>query len=141
MQITIMPRCKIVYSGSDAPLENGAGAGVDTDGGKADTDPGLPKTSMLGGLGLEGIVGNEDSDGEKTSPPGVGKRGSISGESVGEARGAFDNTVGAAEMVETCMFCIEAKANEQLNAIKAMNIDESSKQKEAIKNGENQYEV
>ncbi|KAF1878334.1 hypothetical protein Lal_00047001 [Lupinus albus] len=116
----------------DAPLETGAGAGVDTDGGKADTDPGLPKTSMLGGLGLEGMVGNEDSDGEKAAPPGVGKRGSISGDS---ARGASDNIAGAAEMVETCMFCIEAKANEQLHAIKAMNIDENSKQKEAIKEG------
>lgn len=59
-----MARCKIVHCGRDAPWEDGAKAGIATDGGKADTDPGLPKTSGLGGLGLEGIVGNEDSDGE-----------------------------------------------------------------------------
>lgn len=41
-------------------------------------------TSGLGGLGLEGIVGIEDSDGEKAEPPGVGNKGSISGDMVGE---------------------------------------------------------
>lgn len=60
--------------------------------------------SGLGGLGLEGIVGSEDSDGEKASFPGVGNSGSISGESVGDKRGEPGKVVGAAEMVETCMF-------------------------------------
>ncbi|OIW12703.1 hypothetical protein TanjilG_24636 [Lupinus angustifolius] len=120
-----MPRCRIVNTGKDAPLEAGAGAGIDTYGGKTAIDPLL--ASELGGLGLEGIVGNEDSDGEKATPLGVGNSGSISGDSVGPV-----------EMVETCMFCREAEENEQLHAIKDMNIAENSKQKEAIKGGENQ---
>lgn len=93
-------------------------------------------TSGLGGLGLEGIVGIEDSDGEKAARPGVGNKGSISGEMVGEKyRGAPGNVVGAAEMVETCMLCREAEANdEQLHAIKAMNIAKNG-QKEAINDG------
>ena len=45
-------------------MEDGAIAGIDSEGGKAKTDPGLLVTSGLGGLGLEGIVGIEDSDGE-----------------------------------------------------------------------------
>lgn len=51
---------------------------------------------------------------------------------VGEKyKGAPGKVVGAAEMVETCMFCLEAKANEQLHAIKAMSIAKND-QKEAI---------
>jgi len=57
--------------------------------------------SGFGGLGLEGIVGNEESDGEKATPPGEGNSGSISGDIAGEKRGASGNVVGAAEIVET----------------------------------------
>lgn len=88
-------------------------------------------TSGFGGLGLEGIVGNEESDGEKAAPPGDGKSGSISGDIAGEKRGDSGNVVGAAEIAETCMFFEEAKDNEQLHAIMAMNIAKND-QKEAI---------
>lgn len=89
-------------------------------------------TSGLGGLGLEGIVGIEESEGEKAAFPGVGNKGSISGDIAGEnCRGAPGRVVGAAEMVETCMFCREAKANEELHAIKAISITKND-QKEAI---------
>ena len=63
MKNTSKARCRIEYSGWDVAWEVGAKAGIDSDGGKANTDPGLPMTSGFGGLGLEGIVGNEDSDG------------------------------------------------------------------------------
>ncbi|CAI8603821.1 unnamed protein product [Vicia faba] len=88
--------------------------------------------SGFGGLGVEGMVGNEESDGEKAAPPGEGNSGSISGESVGEKRGVSGNIiVGAAEIAET--YIIFAEANEQLHVIvKAMmNIAEND-QKEAI---------
>ncbi|MED6220311.1 hypothetical protein PIB30_043669 [Stylosanthes scabra] len=90
-------------------MEVGAKAGIDSEGGKAMTDPpGLAMESGFGGLGLEGIVGNEDSEGVKAALPGVGNKGSISGESVGDTIGeeedsTLGNTVGAAEIVETCM--------------------------------------
>lgn len=96
--------------------------------------PGVPKTSGLGlgGLWLEGIVGSEEYDGEWETPPapGVGKSGSISGDWVGETRGAL---AGAAVMEVTCILCweLEAKANEQLHANMAINIAKND-QKEAI---------
>jgi len=94
--------------------------------------PGVPKTLGLGGLGLEGIVGSEEYDGEWETPPapGVGKSG-LSGDWVGETRGAL---AGAADMEVTCIvLCweIEAMANEQLHANKAINIAKND-QKEAI---------
>lgn len=68
------------------------------------TGPGADMASGFGGLGLEGIVGNEDSVGESSEPPGEGNRGvmSFSGELAGdgEAKGESGNNEGAAEIVE-----------------------------------------
>lgn len=77
------------------------------------TEPGTPMASGFGGLGLAGIVGMEESEGEKAALPGEGKSGSISGERVGEARGAAGNTVGAADMVEKRTLDGEAKEGAQ----------------------------
>lgn len=67
----------------------------------ARTGPGAPIASGFGGLGLEGIVGNEDSLGESSAPPGEGNRGLMSGDKAGgEAKGAPGSNAGAAEIVE-----------------------------------------
>lgn len=63
-----------------------------------------PKEGMssgLGGLGLEGMVGSEDSVGESSPLPGEGKRGVISGDEAGgeESGGAVGSNAGAAEIV------------------------------------------
>lgn len=127
MLIKITARCEIENIGRDAPWEEGDKAGdidSDSDGGEAEPGPWWDEISGFGGLGLEGIVGNEESDGEKAVRPGEGNSGSISGDSVGEKRGA-------SEIAETCMFF--AEANEQLHdtIIEAMNIAEND-EKEAI---------
>ncbi|KAK1428223.1 hypothetical protein QVD17_17052 [Tagetes erecta] len=65
-------------------------------------------SSGLGGLGLEGIVGRDDSLGESSLPLGVGNKGVMSGDKAGEGddNGGGDNdddgdgsNVGAAEIV------------------------------------------
>lgn len=108
-------------------------AGMDANGGKAKTEPGVVKTWGFGGLGLEGIIGKEESVGEEEATPlGVGNRGSISGDWVGEADKLED---GAAEMVlvETRLLFgdDEANNNEEVSAIKAKNISQNE-EKEAI---------
>lgn len=136
MQIKITARCKIENIGRDAPWEEGAKAGdidSDSDGGKVEPGPWWVEISGFGGLGLEGIVGNEESDGEKAARPGEGNNGSISGDSVGEKIGASGNIVGEAEIAETGMFF--AEANEQLHdIIKAMNIAENDQKLAMAKN-------
>lgn len=76
-------------------------SGNDPNGESANTGPGAPIASGFGGLGLEGIVGNEESLGESTEPPGEGNRGVMSGDNAGgEANGESGNNAGAAEIVE-----------------------------------------
>lgn len=72
----------------------------DPDGETAEFGPVPPISSGLGGLGLEGIVGNI-SLGEGTMPLGEGSRGLVSGakSGVGDS-GAAGSNAGAAEMVE-----------------------------------------
>lgn len=75
------------------------------DGGNATPGPGAMTPSGFGGLGLEGMVGREDSDGESGSFLGVGKRGVMSGDKVGDKAWSEDTgepgkTAGAAEIVE-----------------------------------------
>ncbi|KAK4441735.1 protein NETWORKED 3A [Sesamum alatum] len=74
------------------------------DGGNAIPGPGAATTSSgLGGLGLEGITGTDDSVGESSEPAGEGKRGVISGESAGggdEGEIGSGSNAGAAEIVE-----------------------------------------
>ncbi|XP_020991627.1 uncharacterized protein LOC110278063 [Arachis duranensis] len=124
-------------------MEEGARAGIDSEGGKAITDPpGLVMESGFGGLGLEGIVGNEDSEGVKAALPGVGNKGSISGESVGDTIGeeeeeeegesTLGNTVGAAEIVETCMVLCEANNVKLHDAINKAMKKIKNEQREAI---------
>jgi len=99
--------------------------------------------SGLGGLGLEGIVGSEEYDGEWETPPatGVGKSGSVSGDWVGETTGSLSGA--AAEMVETCILCWEleeeAKANEQLHANMAIISIAQIDQKGVISDGGKLY--
>lgn len=88
------------FRGSDEAAEE---ASKDPDGENAIPGPGAAASSGFGGLGLEGMVGSEDSDGESGSFPGVGKRGVMSGERAGgngNVRGPPGKTAGAAEMVE-----------------------------------------
>ncbi|KAL4384285.1 hypothetical protein GQ457_15G022220 [Hibiscus cannabinus] len=61
--------------------------------------------SGFGGLGLDGIVGTDESVGEGATPLGVGNKGSTSGGKLGEeASGALGKNAGAADIVEyrTC---------------------------------------
>ena len=75
--------------------------GRDPSGENARKGTGASIASGFGGLGLEGIVGKEDSLGESSEPPGEGKRGVMSGDKAGgEAKGASGNNAGAAESVE-----------------------------------------
>ncbi|KAJ0052821.1 hypothetical protein Pint_01064 [Pistacia integerrima] len=79
--------------------------GKDPNGDKANSGPGAIITSGFGGLGLEGIVGRDDSVGEGAIPLGVGNKGVMSGDKVGvEAMGigALGKNAGAADIVETC---------------------------------------
>ena len=88
------------FRGPDEVAEE---AGKDPDGGKVIPGPGATKASGFGGLGLEGMVGSEDSAGESGCFPGVGKRGVMSGDRAGDngaVKGPPGKTAGAAEMVE-----------------------------------------
>lgn len=118
--------------------------------GTRDAAMGLPAASPsgFGGLGLEGIMGREDSAGVAASPLGDGRRGKMSGDSAGDGvwgsgapgrvagaagiitgdeSGAGGRDAGAAEMVE--MWCSRWEADEE--AMSAINIPRSD-QKEAI---------
>lgn len=78
------------------------------------------ESSGFGGLGLEGMIGREDSMGEGVAfePAGVGNRGVMSGESAGgstragEEEGVWGNgsTAGEAEMAESFRCCWWAAA-------------------------------
>ncbi|KAM1169494.1 hypothetical protein ACFX19_031815 [Malus domestica] len=83
------------------------------------------------------MVGREDSDGERGTPPGDGNNGEISGERVGEEdrgaervgdrvgeedrgervgeedRGAPGRNAGAADMLENCVSGWDCKASEE----------------------------
>ncbi|KAK4418192.1 hypothetical protein Salat_2231900 [Sesamum alatum] len=95
-------------------------SGIDPDGANAIPGPGATIASGFGGLGLDGIRGIEDSLGERSEPPGEGKRGAISGDNAGggEDNGAIGsgNNAGAAEIVEAGKFM--HKAGDDENAIK-----------------------
>ncbi|CAL5427939.1 unnamed protein product [Camellia sinensis] len=76
----------------------GPGSGKDTDGNLSMVGSGASVWSGLGGLGLEGMVGIEDSEGEGAAAAGEGKSGVMSGDKVGENE--VGRNEGAAEMVE-----------------------------------------
>lgn len=60
-------------------------SGRTSDGENAVPGPGASSiASGFGGLGLEGIKGTDDSEGESSEPLGEGKRGLISGDNVGD---------------------------------------------------------
>ncbi|GFS35048.1 hypothetical protein Acr_00g0037510 [Actinidia rufa] len=71
------------------------GSGKDPDGEISMIGPGASDWSGFGGLGLEGIMGREDSDGE-------GQSGVMSGDKVGEGEniGGFGRSASAAEIVD-----------------------------------------
>ncbi|KAK9281848.1 hypothetical protein L1049_004754 [Liquidambar formosana] len=87
----------------------------------ANSGPGASISSGFGGLGLEGMVGTEDSVGESGLPPGVGNSGVMSGDKAGgEYRGGYGNNAGDAEIVDV------GKASEELvMVIKTMTIAKS----------------
>ncbi|KAF2298577.1 hypothetical protein GH714_024177 [Hevea brasiliensis] len=89
------------FKGTDELREVAEEASKDPDGDIANTGPGAGSIrSGFGGLGLEGMVGSDDSAGEGTPAPVVGNTGSISGDKLGgEDKGASGNNAGAADMV------------------------------------------
>lgn len=66
----------------------------------AESGPSETTSSGFGGLGVEGMVGIEDPVGTGCTPPGVGKRGEMSGDNGWKGgRAGFGKTAGDAEMV------------------------------------------
>ncbi|KAL3572448.1 hypothetical protein D5086_026352 [Populus alba] len=86
----------------DEVVETEEEAGKDPDGEIENlAGPGATMSLGFGGLGLEGMVGRDDSVGEGAPAPGVGSKGSISGDEVGgEDKGATGKNAGAADIVE-----------------------------------------
>ena len=84
----------------DELRENAEESGKSPDGETAKPGPGAAMASGFGGLGLEGMVGSEDSAGESGTPAGEGNRGEMSGEREGEGeeRGELGRYAGEAEM-------------------------------------------
>lgn len=98
---TIKPRNKITFRGRDEVTGDEWETGRDPDGAKANPGPGATVSSGFGGLGLDGMVGRDDSAGESGTPPGEGNKGEISGDKVGEEdRGAPGSNAGAADILE-----------------------------------------
>ena len=109
-------------------------AGKEPDGESAKSGPGAKILSGLGGLGVEGIVGNDESVGEGAIPLGVGNKGSISGGKLGEeARGALGKNAGAADIVEYFTCTLDEDKAEEKKAMKTMNNIPQGEQREAIK--------
>ncbi|EEF41650.1 conserved hypothetical protein [Ricinus communis] len=141
-QNTIRPRkCKAKHRIADEVKEVADEAGKDPDGEIPNTGPGASGLiiSGFGGLGLEGMVGSEDSAGEGTAAPVVGKTGSISGDKleVGggevEEKGGSGKRAGAADIVEYCTCSTsDVKASDEKYAMKITNFAKNDEE-EAIK--------
>ncbi|KAL6968420.1 hypothetical protein U1Q18_034223 [Sarracenia purpurea var. burkii] len=88
------------FRGLDMAGATEEGAGKNPDGEMPTLGPGATVSSGFGGLGLEGMVGNDESDG--AALPGVGRSGVMSGGKAGgrEERRGFGRNDGAAEIVE-----------------------------------------
>ena len=67
---------------------------------KAESGPGATTSSGLGGLGVEGMVGTDDTVGEGSTPPGEGNSGAMSGDSSwkGDSGGGLVRNGGAVEI-------------------------------------------
>ncbi|KAJ6323777.1 hypothetical protein OIU76_011131 [Salix suchowensis] len=67
---------------------------------KAEPGPGATTPSGSGGLGVEGMVGTEDTVGEGSTPPGEGNSGAMSGGSSwkGDGEGGLARTAGEVEI-------------------------------------------
>lgn len=88
---------------------------MDSVGGKESCRSGdCTASSGFGGLGFEGMMGSDESDGASGSPPGDGNRGTISGDRAGDTdgEGASGSNAGAAEMVETLKAGSKGKASD-----------------------------
>ncbi|KAG6748513.1 hypothetical protein POTOM_048439 [Populus tomentosa] len=96
------PRKKAKFKGPDEVVETEEEAGKDPEGEIENlAGPGATMSLGFGGLGLEGMVGRDDSVGEGAPAPGVGSKGSTSGDKVGgEDKGATGKNAGAADIVE-----------------------------------------
>ncbi|XP_021743997.1 uncharacterized protein LOC110710044 [Chenopodium quinoa] len=77
----------------------------DMEEGSDESGLGVERESGLGGLGLEGMIGSEDSDegGFEAEVGVVGNRGAISGDNAGETeeRGEYGSTLGSAAIVDS----------------------------------------
>jgi len=67
---------------------------------KAESGPGATTSSGLGGLGVEGMVGTDDTVGEGSTPPGEGNSGAMSGDSSwrGDSGGGLVRNGGEVEI-------------------------------------------
>lgn len=103
------------FRGPGELREVAAESGKAPDGDIANTGPAAGSIrSGFGGLGLEGIVGSDDSAGEGTPAPVVGDTGSMSGDKLGgEDKGASGKNAGAADIVENCTCTRDVKAGEE----------------------------
>lgn len=99
-----MPRISITELEKPAVLRLNAEDSGKPDGAKGKTGPGANISSGFGGLGLDGMTGNVDSDGEGAVSE--GNTGSMSGESAGlkaggeERGGSNGRSAGAAEITD-----------------------------------------
>ncbi|KAJ6431239.1 hypothetical protein OIU84_018683 [Salix udensis] len=75
-------------------------AGNGPRGEKAEPGPGATTPSGSGGLGVEGMVGTEDTVGEGSTPPGEGNSGATSGGSswTGDGEGGLARIAGEVEI-------------------------------------------
>ncbi|PPD73236.1 hypothetical protein GOBAR_DD29838 [Gossypium barbadense] len=102
-------------------------------GGNAEVGPGAMKSSGLGGLGVEGMVGIDEPV-VGTTPPGDGNKGAISGDNGWKGdNGGSDTDTGDADIVGVSELSLEAKDGKGDEAMKYMIMMGSKrKQKEAI---------
>ncbi|CAO2839659.1 unnamed protein product [Amaranthus hypochondriacus] len=83
---------------------------------------GVDRESGLGGLGLEGMMGNEESAGGFVVVEGVGNRGVISGDNAGDWEGGREsgNTVGSDAMVDSLNGVLWDEVKEKVEVIMKM---------------------
>nr|DAD37925.1 TPA_asm: hypothetical protein HUJ06_008566 [Nelumbo nucifera] len=132
-QNTTRPRNIAQFRGPTELRELEDEAGKEWDGESPESGPNETISSGFGGLGLEGMVGRDDTVGEVFAPPGVGNNGSMSGDNAGEGAesGGFGKKAGAADMAEDSNFSSEARVSESGSMEATMSA--KSSEKEAIK--------
>lgn len=120
----VAPAARVTNAKSSLTAEE-SGLGMVSSG--ARPGPGAAMASGLGGLGLEGISGTEESLGERSEPPGEGNRGVMSGDNAGGgaadgANAESGSSAGAAEMDEAGRSCPDDKNCMHEKAIRSVKI-------------------